>query len=202
MVMLFNIPAQPLKTALLAYSNVVGNQIIYDARLAEGRQSQPVVGLFAPETALRLLIEGTDLTVRYTSPRDVTLVATGDVHAAGHVSGVDSADNQGALTLDTLYIELPPGSELIPDFTFYGQTLRLKIKWALAHDSETAYRTLNVRMDIWIGANGHVENLHLLHSSGHVGLDAAILRVIGAIVFEDLPPKGMPQPIRVTILGI
>ncbi len=76
-VQLFNIPAQPLSSALQTYSAVSGNQVICDSRLARGRRSSVVVGLFTAETALRMLLDGTELTIRYTGPRDITLALAG-----------------------------------------------------------------------------------------------------------------------------
>ena len=200
---LFNIPQQPLGAALVAYSNIVGNQIIYDSRLIGRRSSAPVVGLYTPDTALRLMIEGSGLTIRYTSPRDVTLVALGE----GPASASAGAQTQpggapAALALDTLYVELPAGARTRPDFTAYGQAVRLEIKRALAESTETAYRTLSVQVEFWIDPKGHVRRLRLLKSSGGANLDAVIERVLGAVAFKEPPSRDMPQPIRVTILGI
>ncbi|WCM25959.1 TonB C-terminal domain-containing protein [Sphingomonas sp. QA11] len=201
-VILFNIPAQPLDTALVAYSNVVGNQVIYNARLAAHRRSTSVIGLFTPDTALRALLEGTDFTIRYTSPTDVTLVARNDHAAVNMNPGADLGGAQGSLTLDTLYIELPAGAERRPDFTDYGQAVRLEIKRALARDSETSYRILNIQAEFRIDGSGHVENPHLKRRTGDRGLDAAVERVLRGIRLRSAPPKGMPQPVRVTIVGI
>jgi hypothetical protein len=60
---LFNIPAQPLQSALIIYAAVVETQLLYDTKTAQGRRGHAVVGLFTADTALRLLITETDLTI-------------------------------------------------------------------------------------------------------------------------------------------
>ncbi len=112
-IQLFNIPSQPLGSALVAYSNVVDNQIIYDSRLVAQRRSSPVVGLFSPDTALRMLIEGSGLTIRYTSARDVTLVAVNGARATAGAAAADSGGSEGALTLDGDLQEIKGGYELV-----------------------------------------------------------------------------------------
>lgn len=200
-VMLFNIPAQALGPALVAYSNVVGNQVIYDARLAARRRSAAVIGLFTPETALRMLLEGTDLTIRYTSPNDVTLVALSDVRRPGAASEAE-APGEASLTLDTLYVDLPPGSERRPDFSDYGRVVRSEIRQALARSSEVSHRILTVQIEISIDGEGRFFNPRLTRSTGDHDLDAAVQRTLVQIRTRQPPPQGMPQPIRVTILGI
>ncbi|HEX4182802.1 MAG TPA: TonB family protein [Caulobacteraceae bacterium] len=201
-VQLFNIPAQPLGAAILAYSNVVGNQVIYDSRLAMNRRSSPVVGLFTPETALRMLLGSADLTIHYTSSRDVTLVPAFEAPRAGRDPDNGRIVSESSLSLDTLYVELPPGADKRPDFSAYGQAVRVEIKRALARSGETAHRTVNVQIELWVDEAGHVRRSRITRSSGQADLDAAIQRVLGAVVFKDPPPPAMPQPVRVTILGV
>ncbi|WP_165189911.1 STN domain-containing protein [Caulobacter soli] len=148
---LFNIPSQPLRPALEAYSVVTGAQLIYDSRLAEGRRSQRVVGVFKPETALRMLLEGSDLTVRYTGPLDITLVPIErSADAPEAFAERPSSERSGALALDTLYVEVAPGSEDRPDFSRYGHAVRQALKEALARNSATSDRIYQVQFDLWI----------------------------------------------------
>ncbi len=69
----FNIPAQPLDSALAAYAAATGVQVIYDSRITSGLQSPGVSGSMAPEEALRRLVGGTGLLTRFTGPRAATL---------------------------------------------------------------------------------------------------------------------------------
>ena len=200
---LFNIPSQPLRPALEAYSVVTGAQLIYDSRLADGRRSQRVVGVFKPETALRMLLEGADLTVRYTGPLDITLVPIERSAYAPEVSDErPSSGGTGALALDTLYVEVAPGSEDRPDFSQYGRAVRQALKQALARNSATSDRIYQVQFDLWIDERGRVNKTLQRRSCGRPDLDQAIAKVIDGLLLKDPPPVGMPLPMRVTIVAI
>src|SRR6185437_4546889 len=57
----FDIPPQPLPSALLAYSSQSGVQITSSAEMLEGKQSPGVVGSFTARAALDKLLAGTGL---------------------------------------------------------------------------------------------------------------------------------------------
>lgn len=70
----FDIPPQPLRSALTAFAEQSGWQLFYSAQVAEGFQSQGFSGSSTPEAALKQLLAGTRLDFRITEPRTVTLV--------------------------------------------------------------------------------------------------------------------------------
>jgi iron complex outermembrane recepter protein len=70
----FNIPPQPLSSALLQYSEATNLELLVDARVTSGRESPGVVGSFSPNEALGALLAGTGLTYRFTSGGAVTLI--------------------------------------------------------------------------------------------------------------------------------
>lgn len=202
-VQLFNIPAQSLASALQAYSAVTGNQVLCDSRLSAGQRSRPVVGLFTPETALRMLLDGTELTIRYTGPQDITLTAAGDNTGFADLDAAGSGGGRvGVMVLDTLHVDVPAGAEHRPDFTAYGRTVRLAIKDALTRDPETANRVFDLQIDIRIGRDGKVREPRLLRSTGRLRLDEAIRRVLESTVIKDFPPPELPQPIRIAVVAI
>src|SRR6185437_8276817 len=57
----FDIPPQPLPSALLAYSSQSGVQITSSAEMLEGKQSPGVIGSFTARAALDRLLAGTGL---------------------------------------------------------------------------------------------------------------------------------------------
>jgi hypothetical protein len=74
----FDIPAQPLATALEAFSAVSGYQILMGDAGSGAGYSKAVKGAFSPREALIQVISGTGLEVRFTSVKAAILV--------GHVS--------------------------------------------------------------------------------------------------------------------
>jgi hypothetical protein len=57
----FDVPTQPLASALDAFSKVTGREIFYDGSIGRGRRSTAVEGSFMPDEALSLLLSGTNL---------------------------------------------------------------------------------------------------------------------------------------------
>ncbi len=68
----FDIPAQPLGSALTAFGQQSGLQVTFDAAIASGLRSAPVAGSLAPEEALRRLLSGTGVTYSFIDARTVT----------------------------------------------------------------------------------------------------------------------------------
>jgi len=198
-VFLFNIPAQPLQSALITYAGVVGRQLMYDSTRAKTMRSRAVIGLFTADTALRMLIAGTDLTIVPTGS-DVALVPWATIRANA-AQGVGS-DGETMLVLDTLYVSVPPGAEQRPDFSAYGQLVRNQILKTLSNDPRTAKRVFKVQVDLWVAPNGAITETRLTRSSGMSAFDATLLQTIGSIVVSRAPPAGMRQPIHVTVIGV
>ena len=69
----FDIPAQPLASALEAYSAATGVEIFYDAVLAAGHRSASVKGSFLPARALETLLLGTGYVPRSTGPDTISI---------------------------------------------------------------------------------------------------------------------------------
>lgn len=74
----FSIPAQPLPSAINAFSAVTGWEIGYPAGLGQGAGSPGVSGSLGAEEALRQLLSGTGLGYRLTGAGTVTLVPASD----------------------------------------------------------------------------------------------------------------------------
>lgn len=200
-VYLFNIPAQSLQTALIAYAGVAGLQIMYDASMARNLRSRAVIGLFTSDTALRMLIAGTDLTIVPTG-KDVALVPVAAIRFGRASGGTTGSEGEMTLVLDTLYVSVPPGAEEHPDFNSYGQLVRAEIRRTLTRDSRTARRVYRMDVDIWVDPKGAVSETRVTQSSGTAALDSVLRKVIEDIAVGQPPPAGMRQPIHVTVIGI
>ena len=69
----FDLPAQDLNAALLAFADRVGLQIVYDVGLVEGLSNAPLKGAFAPRDGLTQLLAGTGLAYRFTGADAVSI---------------------------------------------------------------------------------------------------------------------------------
>jgi iron complex outermembrane receptor protein len=101
----FNIPAQDLNAAVLAFAQRAGVRVFYDTAKLRGRQSPPVAGTMSPNDALARLLAGSGFTYRFTSATAVTIGAPQSA-AAG-------AAPAGAISLETIDVQgaakgLPP----------------------------------------------------------------------------------------------
>lgn len=83
----FNIPAQALETALLAFSQQAGVQVVVANEAAKGLSSQGVRGQYAVTEALGVLLQGSGLRYRVTDDHTIAIQAT----KAEASSAVDSA---------------------------------------------------------------------------------------------------------------
>jgi len=82
----FDIPAQPLGSALDAYGRISGWNLSYTPELVRGRTSAAVSGAMTPDAALRAMVAGSGLEVRVTAPGSAALVGAPQV-AAGEGDG-------------------------------------------------------------------------------------------------------------------
>lgn len=96
----FNIPAGSLAAALAAFGDRAGIQVIYPADLARGQVSPGISGTLTPEAALQRLLNGTNLTYRFTNATTVTLV---ELPQAGNATMLP------ALSVEGLLPRLDPG---------------------------------------------------------------------------------------------
>lgn len=105
--MTFDIPAQDLNSALLAFASRAGVQIFYDVQRVRGLRNAPLVGSFTPQQALAQLLSGTGISFRFTGPNTVALEAP-----AGALPGavqLDPVQVQGFPVPPTAMIDnLPP----------------------------------------------------------------------------------------------
>ncbi|GAA5542044.1 MULTISPECIES: TonB-dependent receptor [Brucella] len=93
----FNIPAQSLSTALIAFSRQTKLGIFVTSSLASGKKSTAVNGALSPEVALQRLLSGTGLTYTFTNQNTVRII--GSDHAATATSP------DGSVILETITVQ-------------------------------------------------------------------------------------------------
>ena len=95
----FDVPAQPLTSALTAFGDQGGLQVTANTAILTGLTSQPVSGRMAPEEALARLLAGSGLRYHFTSADTVALERA----AAGTENGpaeLDAISVEGQLEAD------------------------------------------------------------------------------------------------------
>jgi hypothetical protein len=195
----FNIPPQPLSSALEAYSETSGVQVLYDSRLASGRRSPGVEGVLAPELALKTLLTGTDLVVRYTAANDVVLLpASEDSAASGSFAAPVDAP---VLALDTLHVD---GSTKLgdgADYRAYASIVQADIQAFLRRREDTRSGSYNIGLRLWLDHTGAILRSEVFRSTGNERHDAAIARALRDVTISKPPPSQMPQPVSVMIVA-
>ncbi|UGV26746.1 hypothetical protein E0H22_14295 [Rhodopseudomonas boonkerdii] len=127
----FNIPAQPLASALDAYGTATGLDVFYDSTLVAGLHSLAVRGVLSPEVALRGLLAGTGLMPRSTGPRSFMLVSSSSIRLAS--------------TTDQAYFAM----------------LQKELSRALCGRAEIRPRDVDLLLKVWIMQSGAIGRAQL-----------------------------------------
>jgi hypothetical protein len=170
----FDIPAQSLDEALNAFSAASRVQVFYENSLTEGRRSTEVKGVFELQTALRLLLFGSGLTVRIIAANTFSIAKPQVAEAP------DPAERQAKRAY-------------VP---YYG-LLQAGVVKALCASVATRPGDYSVALQYSLNPSGRVERLKLIRSSGNGKRDAAIIGALQNIML--LPPGDMPQPVTIAI---
>ncbi|MEM9371222.1 MAG: STN domain-containing protein, partial [Pseudomonadota bacterium] len=97
-----DIPAQPLATALEAYSNATGISVVYAPETAAGLRSSPVGGSLTPQDALDRLTAGTGVVATFVGDSTVRVERVSQVAEASEVILLDQILVEGELLTRTL----------------------------------------------------------------------------------------------------
>ena len=93
----FNIPAQPLSSALTAFARQSGIRLAYPASLAAGKSAPAIQGSFRSADVIGRLLAGSGLSYRFTSGNAVTIF-----DPAASAGANQPPINDGSIVLDTI----------------------------------------------------------------------------------------------------
>ena len=172
---LFDIPAQPLMTALRRYSEQTGVSVMFDDSLVRDRQSPGVRGVYSPEAALRQLLQDTGLAARYASPLAFTLMAN-ETTTLAHASTVPSQDLSDR----------------------FAARLQVALLNALCADELTYPGRYRLALQLWLDAAGQVSRTRLLGSTTQPRRDQRIEQLAAALHVNEVPAS-LPQPITIVL---
>jgi hypothetical protein len=195
--MIFQIPAQPLVTALQAYGQRAGVQVLYESDSAAGRQSAAVEGEFTRDKALELLLSGTDLEVHYTRPDAITI-------APRTVRSKDDppADPLGKADLSIGELRVRAANRLtdVAPLQDYSESVQQDIQSALRKNAKTRFGNYRAVLDLWIDSARVIQKTALLQSTGEADRDAAVTAALQGLTTSRAPPANAPLPVRVVIV--
>jgi len=173
----FDMPAQPLANALVDFADRTGMTALIDGELAGGLQSAPVKGRLAPQDALRILLAGTGLSIRYS-----------DTHAF----------TVGLAKPAWTNVAVPIYAGRGDDAGAYFLKVQDIVERTLCSDGQTRPGTYRAAFQIWVADSGIVQAVHFLGTTGNEARDAAIASLLTDNNVAP-PPRDLPQPLTILL---
>jgi hypothetical protein len=177
----FDIPAQPLGSALSAYGAATRIQLFVDTELTAGRRSAALKGVFSVESALESLLAGTGLAARAIGDQGFTFVSLPSAQAGGGPSV------PGAI------------SPTVLRFNSYSAAIQDAMRGVLCRHEEARpgpYRTL---IRLWIGVSGVVTRTEFITSTGDSTRDGMLSGAFQGLAVGTPPPADLPQPVTLLV---
>ena len=188
----FDIPAQPLDGALTRYFQATGVQLLYDSSLARGRRSTAVLGRYARREALRLLLTGTGLIVRYSRANAAIITTPNGTTAEGSLVPLGRVIVRERIVT----VRLSPAERL----AYYDQ-LEDELQTYLRGDRRTGRLAFNVVVEFRVNDVGELGDVRIDKGSGDRKIDRTVSDTLrGAVVSP--PPNLLDQPLKVALKGV
>ncbi|MDB5606938.1 MAG: hypothetical protein JWP25_3838 [Bradyrhizobium sp.] len=175
----FDIPSQPLSSALEAFSTVAEIELFYESGLVIGRRSSALRGQFSPDAALRVLLKGTDLSTASFEHGTITILPPERRINAAELAGIKVK-----------------AMEFSPYFAMIQASLRLAFCRIPAIEMDAA----ELRARLWIAPSGDISRAELLSSTGSDQRDQAYVMALRTLTIGASPPAAMPQPVTLMVL--
>jgi hypothetical protein len=191
----FQIPSQPLASALEAYARNSGIEVLYESSIVAALQSSSVDGTYTPDMALQILLSGTDLKIHYARQNAITLSLPREDVSLPPASPLKSAD----LSLDTLSVKGGPEQADAEHLREFSEAIQSDLAKALRDNARTRSGSYRVNVDLWVDATRKIRSATLLQSTGDATRDASIPSVLEGLTLSRAPPANTPQPVKVVI---
>ena len=176
----FDLPAQPLDAALVAFGEVTGYSVLVSRQLAAGRVAAPVRGGYTPTEALQRLLVGTQLGARFSGSNAFTLLALADAPVAPVPAPAEAA----------------PAT---PPLQGYAAIVQRSLTRALCRLHPDAFGRYRLAFQLWLDERGRVRAVHVLEPSGVEQRDRAVLQRLRSLLMDGAPPAGLPQPLTILL---
>lgn len=170
-------------SALESYSAASAREVLYDARLATGRRSVDVQGVFAPPEALRILLGNSGLVGRYVSGTSVVIVP----------SSPPASVQKPARTVSKMK------SDPVMRDRYYG-AVQARIRNVFCRNALLRPGRYRIAVRFWIAPTGAVQQAKLLSKTGNSRVDSAIEPTLRGLNIGQVPPPGVSQPFTMVVL--
>lgn len=172
----FDIPSQPLGTALVAFGAAAKFDFYYNAALAEGRRSATVVGKLTPALALQKMLQGTGLVPRMSAPDAAILIpAVGDV-VVPRRSVVGSSVR----------------------YESYFAAIQARISDALCRGVPANQEGHETFLRVWLAGSGVIEQVEVMHAGADRTKNRNLADAVQGLAVGP-PPQDMPQPVTLVV---
>lgn len=168
----FDIPAQPLASALERYSALTGNDLLYNSNLTSGRISNRIQGAMEADVALVALLGDSGLSTRRLA--------------------------NGSILLSPAPTELEARTS--PATAHYYGQMQAGLRRALCRDSLSRPGHYRIVLRMSVDAHGRLTRYEQFGSGGSVEADASIRRALSQLNFGASPPAELRQPIVMAIV--
>lgn len=178
----FDLPVQPLETALVTFGGLTGYSVLVASNLAAGRQAAAVVGDFEPRVALQKLLADTGLVARYSGSNAFTLAPISA--AEDGTQRATDEEQKNRLTLGK---------------TTYAMVLQSSITRILCRAQPDAFGRYRAVFQLWLNPDGSVHDARLLESTGLKERDAILQKALRSNAMDAPPPASLAQPISILL---
>lgn len=186
----FDLQAQPLESALARFGRITGHSVLVASSLTAGKQAAAVNGELAPREALRRMLDGTGLVARYSAADAFTLMPETQAAPAEVDARARAEEARTARAAE----EAQAAAQ-----TAYAQVLQRSITRVLCIAQPDAFGRFRLGLQLWIDAQGLVEDTRLLEGSGIPERDSAVLASLRALALDAPPPPTLAQPLTILL---
>jgi hypothetical protein len=190
----FDIPSEPLASALQDFSQRSGIELFYESAITDGLESTPLKGAYTSRDALRRLLSGTGFIVHYNLHNAVSLSLP---TMADPSLEQDHSLGAASLSLGALNVVAgAPDGEQLQEF---AEALQNDVSTALTKNPDVRSGNYRIRIKLWIDPSRAIRRAVVTQTTGDAARDAAIATVLQGLVITRAPPLGLAQPVRVIV---
>lgn len=178
----FDLAPQRLSDALSQVSQITGMAVLNDSASVDGKESPRVRGRMSVQSALLLLLAGTDLRAR--------LTASGSIVVTRSIKPDIVLDRLEAVNRKSL-----GPSPVDPAWIAYAELVQKRIRQDVGRDPQLAVGRYTIALKLWFAPDGRVVRTQIARSSGTPGRDERYSALLQGFAAGQSPPEGMRQPV-------